>query len=103
MALSMFALLFTAFLPKVGRAFRLGALSLDRRPAADGFHPLPHRSLHILHGLLVDLARQQRLHDATRRTLRFFGKPAPPPSSFAKYPIENKLYHGVIMLWPAWR
>ena len=38
------------------------------------------------------------LRDSMNRLLRFFGKPAPPPSKFAKYPLENKLYHGVIML-----
>jgi cytochrome b subunit of formate dehydrogenase len=26
------------------------------------------------------------------------GKPEPPPDRFAKYPLENKLYHGVIIL-----
>jgi cytochrome b subunit of formate dehydrogenase len=26
------------------------------------------------------------------------GKAAPPPRKFAKYPLENKLYHGVIIL-----
>jgi cytochrome b subunit of formate dehydrogenase len=26
------------------------------------------------------------------------GKPAAPPRKFAKYPLENKLYHGVIIL-----
>jgi len=25
------------------------------------------------------------------------GQPAPPPRRFAKYPLENKLYHGAIM------
>ena len=25
------------------------------------------------------------------------GRPAPPPRRFAKYPLENKLYHGAIM------
>jgi len=25
------------------------------------------------------------------------GKPAPPPERFAKYPLENKLYHGAII------
>ena len=29
---------------------------------------------------------------------RFFGKPAPPPRKFAKYPLENKLFHEVIIL-----
>ncbi len=37
------------------------------------------------------------LRDAWRRILRFVGKPAPPPERFAKYPLENKLYHGAII------
>ena len=32
-----------------------------------------------------------------RRLLRFMGKPAPPPRRFAKYPLENKLYHCAII------
>ena len=38
------------------------------------------------------------LRDAMNRMRRFFGKDAPSPSKFAKYPLENKLYHGVVML-----
>jgi cytochrome b subunit of formate dehydrogenase len=37
------------------------------------------------------------LRDACRRTLRFAGKPEAPPDRFAKYPLENKLYHGAIV------
>jgi cytochrome b subunit of formate dehydrogenase len=38
------------------------------------------------------------LVDASRRVQRFFGRPVPPPRKFAKYPLENKLFHGVIIL-----
>jgi cytochrome b subunit of formate dehydrogenase len=38
------------------------------------------------------------LRDAQRRILRFVGKPVPPPERFAKYPLENKLYHGAIIV-----
>ena len=38
------------------------------------------------------------LRDAKRRLLRSIGKEAPPPDRFAKYPLENKLYHAVILL-----
>jgi cytochrome b subunit of formate dehydrogenase len=38
------------------------------------------------------------LEDAWKRVRRFFGLTAPPPRKFAKYPLENKLYHAVIML-----
>jgi len=37
------------------------------------------------------------LEDAARRIRRFIGRPAPPPRRFAKYPLENKLYHGAII------
>jgi cytochrome b subunit of formate dehydrogenase len=36
--------------------------------------------------------------DAKRRVRRFIGLPAPPPRRFAKYPLENKLYHGAIIV-----
>jgi len=38
------------------------------------------------------------LRDARRRLLRSVGKEAPPPDRFAKYPLENKFYHFVILL-----
>jgi cytochrome b subunit of formate dehydrogenase len=38
------------------------------------------------------------LEDAVSRVQRFMGRPAPPPRRFAKYPLENKMYHGVITL-----
>jgi hypothetical protein len=38
------------------------------------------------------------MKDASHRMLVFVGLPAPPPGKFAKYPLENKLYHGVIMI-----
>ena len=39
------------------------------------------------------------MRDAWRRILRFAGKKnEPPPDKFAKYPLENKLYHGAIIV-----
>jgi cytochrome b subunit of formate dehydrogenase len=38
------------------------------------------------------------MRDGWHRILGFVGLPAPSPSKFAKYPLENKLYHGVIMM-----
>src|SRR5277367_2757319 len=35
--------------------------------------------------------------DARNRILRFMWRPAPPPRKFAKYPLENKLYHAAII------
>ncbi len=40
---------------------------------------------------------KEDLVDASRRVRRFLGQPAPPPRKFAKYPLENKLYHGTII------
>jgi len=37
------------------------------------------------------------LRDAWRRMMRFAGKHEAPPDKFAKYPLENKLYHGAII------
>ena len=58
MAASMFTLLFTAFLPKVGMPVRLGHLPLDSGLRPDCLHPLSHHPRFLLYGLLVDLARQ---------------------------------------------
>src|SRR5207302_6039112 len=38
------------------------------------------------------------LKDSWKRLQRFFGKPAPLPRRPGKYPLDNKLYHGVIVL-----
>jgi cytochrome b subunit of formate dehydrogenase len=37
------------------------------------------------------------IEDAKRRWLRATGKTAPPPRRFAKYPLENKMYHLAIL------
>ena len=38
------------------------------------------------------------IEDARKRFQRFMGKSAALPRKFAKYPLENKLYHGVIIV-----
>ncbi len=98
MAVAMFALLFTAFLPKVGVQFDwvtyhwIAGLVLT---ASILFHIL-HASFWLDFWSIwpdrVDLA------DASKRLRRALGQQAPPPRRFAKYPLENKLYHGVIVL-----
>jgi len=98
MAASMFTLLFTAFLPKVGIQFDWVT-----------YHWIAGAVLtvsilfHIVHAsFFMDFwsiwPDRIDLRDARRRILRFVGKPAPPPDRFGKYPLENKLYHGVVML-----
>ena len=98
MAAAMFVLLFTAFLPKVGVQFDWVA-----------YHWIAGTVLtisvifHIIHATFYmdfwsiwpDKADRE---DAWRRVQRFMGKSAAPPRKFAKYPLENKLYHSVITL-----
>jgi len=98
MAASMFTLLFTAFLPKVGVQFDWVT-----------YHWIAGTVLtvsvifHIIHASFwLDFwaiwPDREDLVDAWRRVLRFMGRPSPPPRRFAKYPLENKLYHAAIMV-----
>jgi len=98
MAASMFTLLFTAFLPRVGVQFNWVT-----------YHWIAGMVLtisvifHIFHAsFFLDFwsiwPDRADLEDAWKRVRRFMGKPAAPPRKFAKYPLENKLYHGVIIL-----
>ncbi len=94
----MFALLITAFLPKIGIRFNwvlyhwIAGLLLTVSVL-----------FHIIHAsFFLDFwsiwPDKTDVRDSVRRMLRFFGKPAPPAARFAKYPLENKLYHCVVML-----
>lgn len=98
MAAAMFVLLFTAFLPKVGVQFNWVT-----------YHWIAGTVLtisilfHIIHATFyLDFwsiwPDRADLEDGRRRFQRFMGKSVPPPRKFAKYPLENKLYHGVVML-----
>ncbi|HUA97217.1 MAG TPA: cytochrome b/b6 domain-containing protein [Terracidiphilus sp.] len=97
MAASMFTLLFTAFLPKVGVRFNwvfyhwIAGCVLT---VSIGFH--------IVHSFFMDpwsiWPDRADIRDSFRRVRRFVGKPAPPPERFAKYPLENKFYHLCIVL-----
>jgi len=97
MAAAMFTLLFTAFLPKIGFQFDWVT-----------YHWIAGTVLtisiifHIFHAsFFLDFwsiwPDRIDLRDAWRRTQRFMGQTAPPPERFAKYPLENKLYHGAII------
>ena len=98
MALSMLALLITAFLPKVGVKFDwvtyhwIAGLLLTASVLFHIFH-----SSFVLDFWSIWPDRADR-RDMKFRLLRFFGRPAPQPQRFAKYPLENKLYHGAVML-----
>jgi cytochrome b subunit of formate dehydrogenase len=98
MAAAMFVLLFTAFLPKVGIQFNWVT-----------YHWIAGTVLsfsilfHMIHATFyLDFwsiwPDRSDLEDAGRRFRRFMGKSAAPPRKFAKYPLENKLYHGAVML-----
>lgn len=97
MAASMFTLLFTAFLPKLGIQFDWVTyhwIAGSVLTASIIFHII-HASFWLdFWAIWPDRAD---LVDAFRRTRRFMGQPAPPPRRFAKYPLENKLYHGAII------
>jgi cytochrome b subunit of formate dehydrogenase len=98
MAISMLVLLFTAFLPKVGVQFNWVLYHWIA-----GIVLTLSILFHIVHAsFFLDFwsiwPDRIDMRDAMRRMLRFFGKPEPPPDRFAKYPLENKLYHGAIVL-----
>jgi cytochrome b subunit of formate dehydrogenase len=98
MAAAMFVLLFTAFLPKVGVEFNWVS-----------YHWIAGTVLtisilfHIVHSVFyMDFwsiwPDRSDLEDARKRMQRFFGRSTALPRKFAKYPLENKLYHGIVML-----
>lgn len=98
MALAMLALLFTAFLPKVGVQF-----------AWVTYHWIAGIVLsisvvyHIFDAFLWQdfwsiWPDREDIEDAGRRMKRALGQSAPEPRKFAKYPLENKMYHLVVML-----
>lgn len=98
MAISMLALLITAFLPKVGVQFNWVLYHWIA-----GLFLTVSILFHIVHStFFMDFwsiwPDRIDMRDSMRRTMRFFGKPEPPPQRFAKYPLENKLYHMVVML-----
>ena len=97
MAASMFTLLFTAFLPKVGVEFDWITYHWIA-----GIVLTASVIFHIIHASFwLDFSAiwpdKEDLVDAWRRVRRFIGQSAPPPRRFAKYPLENKLYHGAII------
>ena len=98
MALAMFALLITAFLPRVGVPFAwvtyhwFAGLVLTASILYHVIHATFFLDFWSIWPDSVDI------EDAKRRMRRSIGESAPPPRRFAKYPLENKLYHGVILL-----
>ena len=98
MAAAMLALLITAFLPRIGVQF-----------AWVTYHWIAGIVLtvsilyHIVHAtFFMDRwsiwPDKIDIEDAMRRWKRATGSQASPPRRFAKYPLENKMYHAVIVL-----
>jgi cytochrome b subunit of formate dehydrogenase len=98
MAAAMLVLLFTAFLPKVGIQFSwvtyhwIAGVVLTASIVFHVFHASFWLDFRSIWPDRIDL------RDGWHRILAFVGWPAPSPRKFAKYPLENKLYHGVIMI-----
>ncbi len=98
MAVAMLALLFTAFLPKVGVQFPwvtyhwIAGLVLT---ASIVFHVIHTTFFLDPWSIWPD---KIDIEDAKRRWARAMGKQAPAPRRFAKYPLENKMYHLAIVL-----
>jgi cytochrome b subunit of formate dehydrogenase len=98
MAAAMFALLFTAFLPRVGIQFNWVTyhwIAGTVLTISILFH-IVHASFYLdFWSIWPD---RSDFEDAWKRFQRFMGKSTALPRKFAKYPLENKLYHGVVML-----
>lgn len=98
MAAAMFVLLFTAFLPKMGVQF-----SWVTYHWIAGVVLTASIVFHIIHAsFFLDFwsiwPDKTDLEDGRNRMMRFLGKPAPPARKSAKYPLDNKLYHAVIVV-----
>jgi len=98
MAAAMLTLLVTAFLPKVGVQFNWVPIHWIA-----GLVLTASIIFHIIHAsFFMDFwaiwPNKQDLEEGTNRMKRALGQDAPPPRRFAKYPLENKMYHGIIVL-----
>ena len=97
MALSMLALLFTAFLPKVGVQFAwvtyhwIAGIVLSISVLYHIFDAFWFQDFWSIWPDKIDI------EDAGNRVKRAMGQDAPAPRKFAKYPLENKLYHLAVM------
>ncbi len=98
MSVAMFALLVTAFLPKVGVQFPWVTYHW-----ISGIVLTISVIYHVIHATFVlnfwsIWPDKTDIEDASRRMRRALGQSAPQPGRFGKYPLENKLYHLTILL-----
>jgi cytochrome b subunit of formate dehydrogenase len=97
MSLAMLALLFTAFLPKMGVRFAwvtyhwIAGIVLTVSVIYHLFHATFWLDFWSIWPDRTDI------EDASRRVKRAMGMAAPEPRRFGKYPLENKLYHLAIL------
>jgi len=98
MAVAMLALLFTAFLPKVGVQFAwvtyhwIAGIVLSISVLYHIFDSFWFQDFWSIWPDKMDI------EDAGNRVKRAMGQSVPAPRKFAKYPLENKMYHLVVML-----
>ena len=98
MAAAMLTLLVTAFLPKVGVQFNWVPIHWIA-----GLVLTASIIFHIIHAsFFMDFwaiwPNKEDLEEGSNRMKRALGQDAPAPRRFPKYPLENKMYHGVIVL-----
>ena len=98
MAVAMLVLLFTGFLPVIGIQFPWVTMHWIA-----GVVLTLSIIYHVIHASFwLDLWSMwigpKDVDDAMRRFKRSIGQDAPPPRKHAKYPLENRLYHHVIVL-----
>jgi len=98
MALAMFALLITAFLPRVGVKFPWVTYHWIA-----GIVLTASILFHIIHAsFFMDFwsiwPDKTDIQDARNRLSKFMGHDAPLPHRSGKYPFENKMYHMIIVL-----
>ncbi len=98
MSVAMFALLITAFVPRMGYPFDwvtyhwIAGLLLT---ASIIFHIFHATFWMDFWSIWPD---KEDIQEAKSRFLRATGKDAPEPRKFGKYPFENKMYHLIIVL-----
>jgi cytochrome b subunit of formate dehydrogenase len=98
MAAAMLTLLVTAFLPKVGVQFNWVPIHWIA-----GLVLTASIIFHIIHAsFFMDFwavwPNKEDLEEGSNRMKRALGQDAPAPRRFGKYPLENKMYHSIIVL-----
>jgi cytochrome b subunit of formate dehydrogenase len=98
MAAAMFVLLFTSFLPIIGVKFAWVTLHWIAGVllTLSVIYHIVHASIWL--NFWSIWPTKDDLDDASKRVRLALGQPAAPPRKHPKYPLENKLYHGIITL-----